>query len=62
MTVKVNGCFSDPLPVHGGCPQGSLLWVLIFNVSTDDIERSPGKLLDDTRDDFHSHSNCSSVV
>ena len=49
MTVKVNGCFPDPLPVRGV----SGLGVLIFNVSTDDIELSPGKLLDDKPEDFH---------
>ena len=47
MTVRVGTCFSDPLPVPGGCPQGSLLSVLIFNISVDDIESPP-------RNPFHS--------
>ena len=38
MTVRVNNTWSDPLPVYGGVPQGSILGVLLFNVSTDDLE------------------------
>ena len=38
MTVRVNNTWSEPLPVHGGVPQGSILGVLLFNVSTDDLE------------------------
>ena len=53
MTVRVNKCFSPALPVNGGCPQGSLLGVLIFNVSTDLIEVPPGGLLEDTSDDVY---------
>ena len=38
MTVRVNNTWSVPLPVYGGIPQGSILGVLLFNVSTDDLE------------------------
>ena len=45
MKVRVNTTFSDALPVNGGCPQGSLLGVFLFNVSTDNVEQSrEGKL------------------
>ena len=45
MSVRINKSFSPPLPVNGGCPQGSLLGVLIFNVSTDDVELAADSLL-----------------
>ena len=38
MSVRVNSTWSDPLPVYGGVPQGSILGVLLFNISTDDLE------------------------
>ena len=43
--MRINKSFSPPLPVNGGCPQGSLLGVLIFNVSTDDVELGPREFL-----------------
>ena len=40
------------LPVIGGCPQGSLLSVLLFNVSIDDVELSAAQKLEELdRDD-----------
>ena len=39
MTVQVNNSFSPYLPVNGGCPQGSLLGVIIFNTSVDVVEK-----------------------
>ena len=36
--MRVNNTWSDPLPVYGGVPQGSILGVLLCNVSTDDLQ------------------------
>ena len=38
MSVRVKDVWSAPLPVYGGVPQGSILGVLLFNISTDDLE------------------------
>ena len=38
MTVRVGSCWSDPLPVNGGCPQGSVLGVRLFNTTVEDLE------------------------
>ena len=38
MRVRVGSQWSEPRPVHGGCPQGSILGVLLFNIATDDLE------------------------
>ena len=38
MVVKVGNTRSKPRPVNGGCPQGSILGVFLFNVTTDDLE------------------------
>ena len=38
MTVRVGDCWSPPLEVNGGCPQGSVLGVRLFNSTTDDLE------------------------
>ena len=38
MTVRVGSTWSEPRQVHGGCPQGSILGVLLFNTTTDDLE------------------------
>ena len=38
MSVRVGNTWSEPLPVNGGCPQGSILGVRLFNTTTDDLE------------------------
>lgn len=38
MTVRVGEAWSDPLPVDGGCPQGSVVGVWLFNATTDGLE------------------------
>ena len=38
MTVKVGQHWSEPLPVSGGCPQGSILGVSLFNNTTEFLE------------------------
>ena len=41
MQLKVGNSWSEPLPVTGGVPQGSLIGVYLFNASTDDLENGP---------------------
>ena len=38
MSVRVSSTWSAPRSVSGGCPQGSILGVLLFNITTDDLE------------------------
>ena len=38
MQLRVGGEWSEPRPVTGGVPQGSLIGVFLFNVATDDLE------------------------
>ena len=38
MSVRIGGCWSEPLPVSGGCPQGSVLGARLFKTATDDLE------------------------
>ena len=38
MSVRVGESWSEPREVNGGCPQGSILGVFLFNVTTDDLE------------------------
>ena len=38
MMVKVGSIMSDSLPVSGGCPQGSILGIFLFNATIDDLE------------------------
>ena len=38
MSVRVGQEWSEPLDVNGGCPQGSVLGVRLFNATTDDLE------------------------
>jgi len=41
MSVKIGESWSNPRPINGGVPQGSLLGVLLFNATTDDLESGP---------------------
>ena len=38
MSVRVGNEWSTPLDVNGGCPQGSVIGVLLFNSTTDNLE------------------------
>ena len=38
MSVKIGRTRSKPRDVNGGCPQGSILGVFLFNTTTDDLE------------------------
>ena len=38
MSVRVGTAWSEPLDVNGGCPQGSILGVFLFNITTEDLE------------------------
>ena len=38
MSVRVGQTWSSPRSVSGGCPQGSILGILLFNMVTDDLE------------------------
>ena len=38
MTVRVGESWSSPLEVNGGCPQGSVVGVQLFNATTDNLE------------------------
>ena len=46
MAVKVGSIMSDPKPVSGGCPQGSMLGVFLFNATIDDLEEDCQELAD----------------
>ena len=45
MRVRVQNCWSTPRPVTGGCPQGSILGVFLFNITTDDLEEDSEYIL-----------------
>ena len=54
MTVRISQTFSPELPVNGGCPQGSLLSILIFHISTDEVELTPEQALNERNEnDVH---------
>ena len=38
MTVKVGNTMLIPRQISGGCPQGSILGIFLFNVTTDDLD------------------------
>ena len=48
MVVKVDQAWSSPRPVCGGAPQGSILGVFLFNITTDNLEDASS--VDDQRD------------
>ena len=63
MSVRMNKSFSAPLPVDGGCPQGSLHGVLIFNVSTDNVELTlVGALLELNEDEINKLASSADAV
>ena len=41
MSVRVGSAWSKKWPVFGGVPQGSILGVLLFNITTDNLEDNP---------------------
>ena len=49
MTVRVGREWSTLREVHGGCPQGSILGVFLFNVTTDDLEEESAYVSDPGR-------------
>ena len=46
MTVRVEKLWSAPRAVSGGCSQGSILGVFLFNVTTDDLEERAARVRD----------------
>lgn len=38
MSVRAGSAWSKPRPVNGGVPQESILGVLLFNITTDNLE------------------------
>ena len=38
MTVRLGNSWSTPVPVSGGCLQGSSLGVALYNTTTEDLE------------------------
>ena len=59
MKVRVGSSWSVPRNVTGGCPQGSILGVFLFNVTTDDLEddsaytSDPGAPCPEIDEQFH---------
>ena len=49
MMVKVGTVLSKPKKVNGGCPQGSILGVFLFNTTIDDLEEGCTKLSETRR-------------
>lgn len=49
MTVKTGNAMSRPRAVNGGCHQGSILGVFLFNVTIDDLEAGCPDVEDSSR-------------
>ena len=64
MTVKVGKVMSDPLPVSGGCPQGSILGVFLFNATIEDLKEGCADLEQEKRPctDMHEESGDSNSL
>ena len=59
MQVRVGSSWSRPRSITGGCPQGSILGVFLFNVTVDDLEdgsafvSNPGAPEPEMEEDFY---------
>ena len=62
MKVRVRNVWSKPRLVYGGVPQGPILGVFLYNVSTDDLENeaAPGAAGSDVEEDVGNLSDSNS--
>ena len=57
MTVKVGDVMSMKRPVQGGCTQGSILGVFLFNPTIDDLEEGCPDIRDYAPDDMNEEES-----
>ena len=60
MSVRVASTWSEPREVTGGCPQGSILGVMLFNITTDDLEEDSDYVLSSFRPEVNPPDDDSS--